>query len=212
MKLYTLSGTCALACACAVAWTEAPIEVVNLAHGAHKSDAYLAINPRGQVPALVLDDGSVLTEAVAIMDFIGARMGDDGYERDEPLGYREVEALSFLSSEVHATFKGHFFPSRFADTPQGEKAVREKAVRHKAYAALRPMFARLDAQAGASEGPWLLEKRSFADGYLYICGRWLDRTPIDLAEFPNLVAQQRAMEADAGVQQALAWMGMEAVG
>ena len=207
MKLYTMSGTCALACACAVAWTKAPIEVVNLKRGAHKSDDYLAINPRGQVPALVLDDGSVLTEAVAIMDFIGARMGDEGYERDRPLGYREAEALSFLSSEVHATFKGHFFPSRFADTPQGEKAVR-----HKAYAALRPMFARLDAQAGESEGPWLLSERSFADGYLYICGRWLERTPIDLAEYPKLVAQQQAMEADAGVQQALAWMGMKAVG
>lgn len=203
MKLYTMAGTCALACNIAVAWTDAPIEIVNLERGAHRAPDYLAVNPRGQVPALVMDDGSVLTEAIAILSFIGAKFGSDDYARDRELGYREAEALSYLSSEVHAAFKGHFSPGTFADTPKTEKTVR-----HKTYDRLRPMFARLDEQAGASDGPWLLERRSFADGYLYICGRWLDRTPIDLDDYPHLLTQQQAMEADDGVRLALARQGM----
>ena len=207
MRLYTMPGTCALACNIAVAWTGAPIEVHNLDYGAHKDDAYLAVNPRGQVPALVMDDGSVLTEAIAILDVIGARFGSEIYARDKPLGYRESEALSYLSSEVHAAFKGHFSPGTFADSPKAEKVVR-----HKTYARLRPMFARLDAQAASTDGPWLLERRSFADAYLYICARWLERTPIDLADYPALLAQQAAMEADAGVLLALERQGMTVAG
>ena len=74
MKLYTMPGTCALACVIAAASVDAPIEIINLKYGDHKQDDYLSINPRGQVPALVFDNGDVLTEAVAILRYIGARL------------------------------------------------------------------------------------------------------------------------------------------
>ncbi len=204
MKLYTMPGTCALACNIAVAWEDAPIEIVNLERGENRQPDYLAINPRGQVPALVFDDGDVLTEATAILAFIGAKFGGDPeFARDQPLGRKEAEALSYLSSEVHATFKGHFAPQRFAETPQGEKAVR-----HKAYAALRPMFERLNTMAAESDGPWLLARKSYADAYLYICARWLERTPINLSDYPELVKHQQMMESDDGVLLALGRQGM----
>lgn len=204
MKLYTMPGTCALAPNIAAAWKDAPIEIVNLERGAQKSDDYLAINPRGQVPALVFEDGDVLTEAIAILDFIGTRFGNDPeFGRDKPLGRKEAEALSYLSSEVHAAFKGHFAPSTFADTPQTEKTVR-----HKTYARLDGHFKRLNEWVADTDGPFLLPRKSFADAYLYIIMRWTERTPIKLEDYPNLAAHQKEMEADAGVLTALKRQGM----
>ncbi|WP_298913740.1 glutathione S-transferase N-terminal domain-containing protein [uncultured Algimonas sp.] len=204
MKLYTMPGTCALAPNIAVAWEDAPIEIVNLPYGDHKSDAYLAVNPRGQVPALVFDDGSVLTEGAAILAFIGAKFGGDAFARDTPLGYREAEALSYLSSEVHAAFKGHFSPGTFAETPQSEKIVR-----HKTYARLDSHFKRLNDWVAESDGPWLLPERSYADAYLYIVMRWIERTPLKLEDYPKLAEHQREMEKDESVQLALERQGMK---
>lgn len=208
MKLYTMAGTCALAPNIAVAWKDAPIEIVNLERGEHKGEAYLSINPRGQVPALVFDDGDVLTEATAILDYIGTTYGNDpAFGRDHPLGRKEAEALSYLSSEVHAAFKGHFSPGTYADTPQTEKIVR-----HKTYARLDGYFQRLNDWIAESDGPWLLSQRSFADAYLYIVMRWIERTPLKLEDYPNLAAHQREMEQDDGVKLALERQGMKRAG
>jgi len=208
MKLYTLSGTCALAPNIAAAWEEAPIEIVLMERGEHKEDAYLSINPRGQVPALVFDDGDVLTEATAILSYIGAAFGGDTeFARDKPLGRKEAEALSYLTSEVHAAFKGHFAPGTFADTPQTEKVVR-----HKTYDRLDTHFKRLDEWVGESDGPWLLSRKSYADAYLYIVMRWVERTPLQLSDYPNLAAHQREMEKDSGVLLALERQGMKPAG
>ncbi|MEL6688357.1 MAG: glutathione S-transferase N-terminal domain-containing protein [Pseudomonadota bacterium] len=206
MKLYTMPGTCALACVIAIAWEGADIEVVNLAYGDHKKSDYLSINPRGQVPALVFDDGEVLTEAVAILGYIGAAFGgeSDDYAPNKPKGYREAEALSYLSSEVHAAFKGHFHPGTYADTPQTEKIVR-----HKTYARLDGYFGYLNDWISDTDSPWLLEERSYADAYLYIVMRWIERTPLKLEDYPNLLNHQKMMEQDEGVQKALKLQGMK---
>lgn len=204
MKLYTMPGTCALAPNIAVAWANAPIEIVNLERGAHKGEDYLAINPRGQVPALVFDDGDVLTEVTAILGYISeAHVSDADYARDKPAGRKEAEALSFLSSEVHAAFKGHFSPSTFANTPQSEKTVR-----HLTYDRLNVHFHRLNDWIAQSDGPWLLGERTYADAYLYIVMRWIERTPLQLSNYPNLELHQREMEQDAGVLLALERQGM----
>jgi glutathione S-transferase len=84
-----------------VAWLNAPIEIRNIAYGDQKKDDYLAINPKGQVPALRFDDGDVLTEVPAILTWLGATYGKEGFGRDTRLGRKEAEALSYMSSEVH---------------------------------------------------------------------------------------------------------------
>lgn len=206
MKLYALPGTCALAPNIAALWADAPIELVCLARGEHKTDAYLAITPKGQVPALVFDDGDVLTEAAAILSYIGAAFGQNPeYARDQPLGRKEAEALSFLTSEVHATFKCHFMPSAFANGNNNEKTVR-----HKAYKRLDGMFHRLNAQVGETEGPWLLSQKSYADAYLYVVMRWVEKTPLRLSDYPALHAHQVKMEEDPKVLEALARQNMTA--
>ena len=69
MKLYSMAGTCALSVHIVLEWIGAPFEVEMMARGDNHADAYLAINPSGQVPALQLDDGRVLTEASAILTY-----------------------------------------------------------------------------------------------------------------------------------------------
>ena len=69
---YTMPGSCSLSPNIAVAWLNAPIEIRNIAYGDQKNDDYLAMNPKGQVPALRFDDGDVLTEVAAILTWLGA--------------------------------------------------------------------------------------------------------------------------------------------
>ena len=76
--LYTMPGTCSLSSNIAVAWLDVPIEIKNMAYGDHKKDAFLAINPKGKVPALQFDEGDVLTEAAAILAWLGAEHGKEG--------------------------------------------------------------------------------------------------------------------------------------
>ena len=206
MKLYTMPGTCALAPNIAVAWEDAPIEVVNLKYGEHRSDDYLAINPKGQVPALVFDDGDVLTEANAILAYIGAAHGgeDSGdYGRDGELGRKEAELLSYLTSEVHATYAGHFSPESFAETEDAQEQVKQAT-----YKKLAKHYQRLNDQVESSGTGWLLHRKSYADAYLYIVCRWIDQTPLKLEDYPALADHVEAMEADDKVLEALERQGM----
>jgi len=70
--LYTMPGTCSLSPNIAIAWLDAPVAIQNIPYGDQKKEYYLAINPRGQVPALRFKDGDVLTEATAILAWLGA--------------------------------------------------------------------------------------------------------------------------------------------
>ncbi len=207
MKLYTLPGTSALAANIAIAWEDAPIEVICLERPQLKEETYLAVNPAGTVPALAFDDGDVLTETVAILTYIGAAHSGEAhaaYTRDTKLGRKEAEALAFLSSEIHAAFKVHFKPSLFANAPKTEKAAR-----HKTYWRLDKFFEQLDAKIAATKGPWLLSQKSYADAYLYIIGRWVETTPMELEDYPNLMAHQQIMETDDKVLLALDRQGMK---
>ncbi len=80
--LYTMPGTCSLAPNIAIAWLDAPVDIHNMAYGDHKKDAYLEINPKGKVPAVRFEDGDVLTEASAILAWLGSTYGKGKFARD----------------------------------------------------------------------------------------------------------------------------------
>ena len=205
--LYVMPGTCALAPNIAVAWLDAPVEVHNMAYGDHKKDAYLAINPKGKVPAVQFDDGDVLTEAAAVLAWLGASFGSEGYARDVVLGRKEAEALSYMTSEVHAAYAGHFAPQSLADG----KAAQDE-VKRKAYETLGGHYERLNGILAANGGEWYLGKRSFADAYLYVLSRWVEQTPLSIDTYPALRQHRARMEADEGVRLALKRQEMEPVG
>lgn len=196
--LYTMPGTCSLAANIAVAWIDAPVEVENMAYGDHKKDTYLAINPKGKVPAIRFADGDVLTELSAILAWLGAAHGGEGYGRDSKMGRREAEALSFMTTEVHAAYGPHFAPQNFAKSESAQNEVKQAA-----YDTLRGHYERLEKNLATSDGDWYLGARSFADAFLYVLVRWLDQTPLSLEDYPVLSEHRDRMEEDGGVKTAL---------
>lgn len=205
--LYTMPGTCSLAPNIAVAWLDAPIEIRNMAYGDHKKDEYLVINPKRKVPALQFDDGDVLTEAAAILSYLGAKYGSEGYARDTSLGRKEAEALSYMTSEVHASYGPHFSPQTFADG----KAAQEE-VKRKTYQKLAGHYERMDRILKENGGTWYLGERSFADAFLYVLTRWVEKTPLSIDDYPALKEHRARMEADEDVKTALRRQDMEPIG
>ncbi len=163
-------------------------------------------NPKGKVPALRFDDGDVLTELPAIMSWLGAVYGIEKYAGDTRLGRKEVEALSYMSSEVHSAYGGHFGPGNLADSEAAQDEVK-----HKTYENLKGHYTRMNDQLKASGGNWYLGERSFADAFLYVLTRWLDQTPISIDDYPALKKFRGKMEADEGVKKALKRQDMEPI-
>ena len=204
MKLFSMAGTCALSVHIVLEWIGTPFEVEVLNRGDNRGPAYLAINTTGQVPALQLDDGRILTEAAAILPFLADSYPAAGLSPDPtPFGrYELANMLSVLTGEVHVAFKPFFMPQRFVvDEAQFE------AVKAQAFVILAPMLAALDARLGSSS--FILgDRRSVADPYLYVLLRWVDNAPGKLAPYRNLARYRAAAEADPSVRRALEGQGM----
>ena len=148
----------------------------------------------------------MLTEANAILAYIGAAHGgedSEDYGRDGKLGRKEAELLSYLTSEVHAAYAGHFAPGSFAETKDAQEQVKAAT-----YGKLAKHYDRLNEQVANSGSGWLLHRKSYADAYLYIVCRWIDQTPLKLADYPALADHVEAMEADDKVLEALERQGM----
>ena len=188
MKLYVMPGSCALACHIALEWAVAAYELEVLTRDALRSEPFLAVNPKAKVPALVLDEKDVITEAQAVLLLVAdlfpdARLAPPA--SDLVRRARLNETLSELTSEVHPAFGPLFAPSRYAAEPRCEETVKRAA-----YARVDACFVRLDA---ALEGKdWLLGERSVADPYLYALSRWLKMTPKPVESYPAIATSLHA--------------------
>lgn len=159
MKLFYSPGACSIATRISLHEAKIPadFERVDLkAKLTERGDDYLAINPAGSVPMLVLDDGEAITENVAILALIADRVPELGAE--VPLGpTRLLEMLSFLSTELHISFKPFFHGA----DDEGKAAARDAAA------------TRLGLVARRRRGPYLFGTNfSVADAYLFAMLRW----------------------------------------
>lgn len=152
---------------------------------------YRAVNPKGLVPALRLDDGEVLTENPAILLYLADRdpqagLAPAGFER-----YRLQQWLSFVGSELH---KVVFSPliSRAADAAAKARAREQGAER----------FAYLDAHLAGRD--WLLDRFSVADAYLAVVLNWAPLVKFDLDAYPNVAAYRDRAHARPSIARALA--------
>lgn len=200
LTLYLAPGTCAMAVRIALVEANASHRVAQLdfAAGEQRSPEYLAINPKGRVPALVTERG-VLTETPALLLYVAQRFPQaDLAPLDDPfLLARMQEVNSFLASTVHVSHAHGRRPGRWADDEQAMAAMQAKMPQN-----MRDGFDQIERHYLA--GPWVLGERfSLADIYLFVVASWLagDGVPID--EFPKVAAHTRRMLARPAVQQAL---------
>ncbi|MBK5414711.1 glutathione S-transferase N-terminal domain-containing protein, partial [Pseudomonas sp. TH31] len=184
-------------------WIGEPYETQEVVHSQLRSTWYLEINPGGVVPALQTDDGWILTENVAILNYLAdifpaQRLGGDG----TPLGRAEVNRwLGLINSDVHQSFKPLVRPERYLDdTLRYEELHKHSRLR------LRSLFEQLNNQLADRE--WLAGHRSFADPYLFVTLRWARIKEVDLSGLVHLPLFVQRMRADPGVMAATQQEGL----
>lgn len=193
MKLFYKPGACSLSPHIVLreAGLDFSIERVDLVTKKTETGAdYLSITPKGQVPALVLDDGSLLTEGVAIVQYLADKVPDR--HLIAPSGtlsrYHAIEWLNFIATELHKGFSPLFNPN----TPDEYKTiVRER---------LDKQFSYVDSVL--AEHDYLLGKKfSVADAYLFTVSRWANALNLQIKERSHLdqymarVAERPAVKA-----------------
>lgn len=146
---------------------------------------YLAVNPLGLVPALRLDDGSVLTENSAILGYLADRF----WPADAEARARRQQWIGFVNSELHTAAFSAILSPRASD-----------AVRAYALDKARARFAYLDK--AVAERDYLAGEFSVADGYLFVVLNWTRVRGPDLADYPRLAAYRERLAARPSVARA----------
>ena len=200
MKLYYSPGACSLSPHIALLEAGLPYDLVKVDLKAKKlenGDDYLKVNPKGQVPALGLDNGELVTEGPVIVQMIADKASAKNLApaRDTAERYKLQEWLNFITTEVHKNFSPMFSPVLADDA----KAFFKDRVMGK--------FKYIDSQLAGRD--YLMGKQfTVADGYLFTMLSWADRMKFDLAAMPNLVAYKARVGARPMVQQALTKEGL----
>lgn len=203
IKLYYLPGACSLADHIVLEWSGLPYQAEAVPRDQLRSPEFLKISPMGAVPAITDGDWS-LTQNVAILEYIAeqapeANLLGDGSARSRA----EVRRwLAFVNADVHKTFSLIFGAPRYIADEAAQNDLRANAA-----GMLRRQFGVANDQLAGRE--WIAGPRSVADAYLYVVLRWAAAKQIDLSGYDNLAAFVTRMEADAGVQKALANEGLK---
>lgn len=196
MKLYFSPGACSLSPHIVAREAGIPMDFVKVdlrqkktADGAD----FNAINAKGYVPALQLDDGSVLTEGAAIVQYLADRSPESGLapKAGTMERYRLQEWLSFIGTEIHKQMSPLFSPA----TPDDQrKAQIEK---------LNKRYAWTAAQLAGKQ--YLMGNAfSVADAYMFVTLTWADLLKVDLSDWPVLKEYQSRIAGRAKVQETLA--------
>jgi glutathione S-transferase len=206
MKLFYSPGACSLAPHILLHEAGARHEAqrVNLKDGEQFKPEFQAINPKGKVPALVRDDGSVLTELPAISYWIAATFPAANALPKDPEGLaRAMEWMNWLSGTVHNGGMTRILRGeRFVSDPAHAQSASDKgkADTAKYVDEMESRMQGKDYALGASY--------SFADPYLYVLTRWVERAGKKLDALPALKAFNARMEARPAVQATLKAEGL----
>lgn len=199
MKLYYSPGACSLSPHIALREAGLPVELVkvDLKTKATAEGDFAAINSKGYVPALRLNDGSILTEGPAIVQYIADQKPESGLAPKNGTieRYRLQEWLNFITSELHKSFSPLFDATATVDQKETVKTR------------LGKRFDWLSQQLGNKE--YLMGAAfTVADGYLFTVLNWCQWVNIDLGKWPVLKAYHARVAARAKVQEALKAEGL----
>jgi glutathione S-transferase len=201
MKLYYSPGACSLSPHIVLREAGLAFDLEKVDLKAHKTETdadYTQINPKGYVPALRLDDGSLLTEGPAIVQYIGDLKPESGLvpKAGTMERVRLQEWLNFVSTEIH---KG-FSPLFGADTPDAYKTI----VKTK----LAKRFDYLESQL-ADERQYLMGDRfTTPDAYAFVTLSWGKFVDVDLGPWRHISAYLARVAARPKVQEALKAEGL----
>lgn len=200
MKLYYSPGSCSLASHIALCETGLPFEtdqIIKTNKMTVGGENFMHLNPKGYVPTIKLDDGSILTEGVAVLQYIADRKPDSGLapKAGTMERYRLQEWLTFISSEIHKSFS----PMFNKDTLEEVKA---NARNH-----LTRRFGYVETQL--ANKPYLMgDHFTVADAYLFVVTRWSDHAGLDLSPFPRIREYMARIASRPAVQKALKAEGL----
>ncbi len=200
MKLYYAKGACSLSPHIVLLEAGLPYTLEKVDMGSKKTDKgadYLTVNNKGAVPTLQLDDGKVLTEGPAIVQYLADLKPDSGlapragtFER-----YQLMEILNYITSEVHKGFTPLFNPASSAEMKSAAKAALDK---------------RFEWLTGFLGNKNYLMGSTFtvADAYLFTVLSWTAHVGIDLGKWPALSAYHGRIAQRPKVQDALREEGL----
>jgi glutathione S-transferase len=198
-QFFYAPRTCALASHIALEEAGAKYEAVRLNFADHdqKKPAYLKINPKGRVPALVTDRG-ILTETPAILAFVAQAYPDAGLAPlDDPFAFAEMQAFnSYLCSTVHVNHAHKLRGHRWSDDLTAHESMARKVTQN--------MTDCFDLIEGSMfKGPWVMgDAYSVADAYLFTVALWLEGDGVDVQRFPKMLDHRQRMRERPAVQRA----------
>ena len=201
LTLHYAPNTCARASLIALAESGADYRLVRLdfAQAEQRKPDYLAVNPKGRVPALVTERG-VLTETPAILAFIAQSFPAAHLAPlDDPFALAQMQAFhSYLCSTVHVAHAHKGRGARWSDDPAAHASMRQKVGQN-----MLECFRLIESTM--LRGPWVMgDAFSVADAYLYTISGWLEGDGVDLALLPATQAHRQRMAQRPAVQRALA--------
>ena len=201
LKLFYAPNTCALASHIALEEAGADYETVRLdfrANEQRKQD-YLAINPKGRVPALVTN-GGILTETPAILAFIAQSFRTSRLAPlDDAFAFARIQAFnSYLCSTVHVAHAHRLRGYRWADDETAIAAMKKKVPQ-----SVGECFDLIEREMFV--GPWVMgDTYTISDPYLFTVAKWLEGDGVDPARFPKVHDHRQRMAERPAVKAALA--------
>ena len=205
MKLYYAAGTCSLsphivAREAGIALELERVDIFRTPHITETDVDFTTVNPNGYVPALRLDDGSILTEGSAIVQYLADLRPDSRLA--PPAGTHERVALQtwlgFIATELHKMFSPWLFHPEYG--AQAQAAARARIAQRLAFV----------ERHLRDRGPFLLgDTFTAADAYLFTIAGWTSATKIDVAPFPSLGAFMERVSARPAVRDAMRAEGMK---
>ena len=201
LKLYYAPGTCAMASHIALQESGAAYatERLDFKTNQQNSSEYLAINPKGRVPALVTDRG-ILTETPAMLAFIAQSFPAAKLAPlDDAFAFAQAQAFnSYLCSTVHVAHAHKGRGPRWATEESSFADMKRKVPQ-----TMAACFALIERDM--LRGPWVMgEQYTVCDPYLYTIAGWLEGDSVDIATFPKVADHRKRMSERPAVQKVLA--------
>lgn len=200
MKLYYMPGACSLATHILLREAGIPVQLERVGRDkkTENGEDFLAVNPKGYVPALGLEDGDILTENVVLHGYVADLKPEAKLApaHGTKARLKQDELAVFISTEIHKGYSPLFNP---AITDEARKATIDR------------LFARYKLiEERLSDGRAFLTGDTFAtvDAYLFTVTNWANALKIDLSAFPNVLAYQGRVAARPAVQASLVAEGL----